>query len=76
MRTLSEDEYDGVIAKNVKAMVKPTAHVNLVLWLIHPRKGAGRGVEVKGIKKEDLPAIKAFLAEAARRNADRFKGVM
>ena len=55
---------------------KPAAHVNLVLWLIHPRKGAGRGVEVKGIKKEDLPAIKAFLAEAARRNADRFKGVM
>jgi hypothetical protein len=56
--------------------IEPTARMNLVLWLIHPRKGTGRGVEIKSIKREDLPAIKAFLAEAARRNADRFKGIM
>lgn len=55
---------------------EPKAHVNLVLWLIHPRKGAGRGVEVKNIQKENLPEVFTFLNEAAKRNADRFAKVV
>jgi hypothetical protein len=50
----------------------PAAHVNLVLWWMHPRKGCTRGIEVKNIQKGDLPAVFAFLREAAERNARRF----
>lgn len=52
------------------------AHVALVLWLIHPRKGASRGVEVAKIEREELPAVFEFLAQAAKRNADRFAKVV
>ena len=48
------------------------AHVGLVLWLLHPRKGASRGVEVARVKKSELPTISAFLKQAAERNATRF----
>lgn len=48
------------------------AHVSLTLWLLHPRKGASRGVEVKTIEQCDLPSVFAFLKEAASRNASRF----
>lgn len=50
----------------------PSAHVSLVLWILHPRKGCSRGVEVKHIEREDLPAVKGWLANAAIRNAERF----
>lgn len=50
----------------------PAAHVSLVFWLIHPRKGASRGVEVERIERADLPAVFAFLRAAAQRNAERF----
>lgn len=52
------------------------AHVGLVLWLIHPRKGASRGVEIANVEREDLPAAFEFLAQAAKRNADRFAKVV
>lgn len=55
--------------------VSPTAHVNFVFWLIHPRKGASRGVEVKNIQESDLPSIFEFLQQAAKRNAERFAKV-
>jgi len=48
------------------------AHVQLVLWMIHPRKGASRGVEIKLIEKKDVPAVLKYLKNAAKRNADRF----
>lgn len=48
------------------------AHVSLVLWMLHPRKGASRGVEVSRITQDDLPAIFAWLKQAKDRNADRF----
>lgn len=48
------------------------AHAGLVLWVIHPRKGASRGVEIERVDRADLPAIRAFLDAAARRNAARF----
>lgn len=51
-------------------------HVGLVLWWIHPRKGASRGVEISTIEQSDLPAVFAFLAKAAKRNADRFQAVV
>lgn len=54
---------------------EPAAHVSLVLWWLHPRKGCSRGIEVTRLERDDLPAVKAFLAEAATRNADRFKGI-
>lgn len=51
------------------------AHVNLVLWFLHPRKGCSRGVEVR-ITQGDIPTALDFLREAAERNADRFKAVI
>lgn len=50
----------------------PEPHVSLVLWIIHPRKGAARGVEIKNVEQEDLPAVFEFLREARQRNHDRF----
>lgn len=55
---------------------EPTAKLGLVLWIIHPRKGASRGVEVSEIQRGELPAVFAFLAEGARRNAERFAAVV
>jgi len=49
------------------------AHLSLVLWILHPRKGASRGVQVDRIEKSDLPGIMEFLDIAAKQNAERFK---
>lgn len=54
---------------------EPAAHVSLVLWWLHPRKGCSRGIEVTTIQQADLPAITKFLREAADRNATRFAGI-
>lgn len=51
---------------------KEKATLGLVLWIIHPRKGASRGAHIKQIRKNQLPAATAFLKEAAARNAERF----
>jgi hypothetical protein len=51
------------------------AHVNLVLCILHLRKGCSRGVEVKNIHQEDLHAVFAWLRTAAERNAQRFSKV-
>lgn len=51
-------------------------HVGVVLWLLHPRKGASRGVQIKRVEREELPAVFEFLAQAAKRNADRFAKVV
>lgn len=48
------------------------AHVTLTLWMLHPRKGASRGVEIQRITPQDLAAVRAFLEKAALRNAERF----
>jgi hypothetical protein len=56
--------------------VEPAAHVNLVLWLLHPRKGASRGIEIKNIRQQDLPSVMSYLTEAANRNARRFCGII
>jgi hypothetical protein len=51
------------------------ARLGLVLWVLHPRKGCSRGVDIKNITQAELPEVFAYLAEAAQRNAGRFKGV-
>jgi len=51
------------------------AHVELTLWLLHPRKGASRGVRVADLTEGDLPSVLAFLTLAAERNATRFARV-
>ena len=55
--------------------VEDFATVNLILWMLHPRKGASRGVEIKNIKQENLPEVFAYLREAAQRNANRFTNI-
>ena len=49
-----------------------SVRVDLILWVLHPRKGASRGVEIKDIKQSDLPGIFKYLQKAAARNATRF----
>lgn len=49
-----------------------TARLGLVLWMLHPRKGASRGVDVKNIRHEEIPAVAGWLRAAAERNAARF----
>lgn len=50
----------------------PDAHVTLTLWWLHPRKGCSRGIEVKNIQRDELPAVVDFLHEARKRNDSRF----
>lgn len=57
---------------NGNVFTSPTAHVTLTLWILHPRKGCSRGVEISAVEQADLPSIFAWLREAAKRNADRF----
>ena len=51
------------------------AHLNLVLWWLHPRKGCSRGIRVERIKQAELPTVYGFLREAAERNAERFSKI-
>lgn len=55
---------------------EPSAHVSLILWILHPRKGCSRGVEIERIEESELPLVFAFLKEASERNAKRFAGVV
>ena len=36
----------------------------LNLWLLHPRKGASRGVEIKSVLETDLPQVREFLRKS------------
>jgi len=51
------------------------ATVSLTLWVLHPRKGCSRGIEVANITQEELPKVFAYLREAADRNANRFSKI-
>ncbi len=50
-------------------------HINLVIWMIHPRKSASRGVRINRLSKADASAARKWLAKAAKRNPDRFARV-
>lgn len=51
------------------------AHLGVVLWLLHPRKGASRGVEVKHVSREELPQVLKFLKRARTRFLENFRGL-
>lgn len=53
----------------------PDAHVTLMLWMLVPRKGCSRGVEINNITQDDLSEVFTFLKDAADRNAARFSGI-
>jgi len=50
-------------------------HLELQMWLIHPRKGASRGVLLTNIKEDEVSTVLAHLKNAAKRNADRFSKI-
>lgn len=51
------------------------AHVRLVLWLLHPRKGAARGIRIERLEREDLPVAIEYLYHAKQRSVERFSGL-
>lgn len=51
---------------------EPEARVGLQLWVLHPRKGASRGVYIKNIEENEVEDVLKYLKEAASRNANRF----
>jgi hypothetical protein len=51
---------------------EPEARLGLQLWILHPRKGASRGVYIENIEEHEVPAVIQYLKEAAERNANRF----
>lgn len=54
---------------------EPNAHLGIVFWWIHPRKGASRGLEVLSIARDEVAEVLKFLRKAAKRNAARFAGI-
>ena len=48
------------------------AKLSLQMWMIHPRKGASRGVLLTNIEKEELPVAIEYLIKARDRNNERF----
>lgn len=46
--------------------------LQLVLWLLHPRKGASRGVIIDRIEKHEIKEVCDFLRKAAEANTQRF----
>ena len=55
---------------------EPAGHLNLVVWMIHPRKGCSRGVRILNLSREDALAAREWLRTAAERNAERFAKVI
>jgi hypothetical protein len=51
------------------------ADAGLVLWLLHPRKGASRGVHIKKLEQSDKAKAFTFLRQARDRNAARFSKI-
>lgn len=51
---------------------EPEARVALQLWILHPRKGASRGVYIKNIEENEVSEVIQYLKSAAERNANRF----
>lgn len=48
------------------------AYLSLIVWVLHPRKGCSRGVEINHIREAELPEVYTYLRAAAERNAQRF----
>lgn len=58
-----------------RVICEGTAHVELQLWVLYPRKGASRGVRIKYVGPGDLPDVMKLLSLARDRNAGRFSGI-
>jgi hypothetical protein len=54
---------------------EPKAKLQLQTWIIHPRKGASRGLLLEEIKEHELPEVFSWLKGAAKRNAERFSKI-
>ncbi len=48
------------------------ARLDLVLWMLYPRKGASAATTIRNLSREDCREARDFLREAARQNAERF----
>lgn len=48
------------------------AHLELQLWVLHPRKGCSCGLRVKNVLQSDIPKVVEYLQKARKRNDDRF----
>lgn len=68
---MSCDECDG----HGHVFTSPEPHVTLTLWILHPRKGCSRGVEITKLEQSELPQAFAYLKQAAERNAQRFAAI-
>ena len=53
----------------------PRGHLNVVLWILHPRNGCSRGVRVLNLSEIEAEAVKRWLTQAAERNAQRFEKI-
>jgi hypothetical protein len=72
LKRLGLPERCDVCHGNGYTHTEAAAHVSLTLWMLHPRKGCSRGVEVTRVEQSELPEIFAWLNKAAQRNAERF----
>lgn len=55
--------------------VEDEAHLGLQLWILHPRKGASRGMVIKDVTEDDLPLIRAYFRKAIERTIARMGGI-
>lgn len=67
--------YCNVCDGDGRVFTEKKAHLSLTVWIIHPRKGASRGVEIERIEQKDLEAVQEWLVTARDRNAERFSKV-
>jgi hypothetical protein len=74
-RELGIEPYCPVCNGDGTVYVEDFTTVSLTLWILHPRKGCSRGVEISNITQEDLGSVMEFLRTAAERNAERFQAV-
>lgn len=49
-----------------------SAHLELNLWYIHPRKGRSQGVRIERIEESEMSEVMEFLRKARDRNTERF----
>jgi hypothetical protein len=55
--------------------VEDEAHLGLQLWILHPRKGASRGMVIKDVTEDDIPLIRAYFRTAIERTIARMGGI-
>lgn len=55
--------------------VEDEAHLGLQLWILHPHKGASRGMVIKDVTEDDLPLIRAYFRKAIERTIARMGGI-